>query len=132
MQQPGVERQGLKAVAGHSCSLAALQPVPEQEPQNGPTFLCTPNSTRGAHPRVGPQLPQCQGDGREAGWFLYLVLQLHDLVVLPVQLHVLVLHDPQELLDVVVLLLHKSLRAGRGGWRRVRSSRRPSAVVLPL
>lgn len=63
---------------------------------------------------------------------LYLVLQLHDLVVLPVQLHVLVLHDSQELLDVVVLLLHESLSTGRGGWRRVRSSGKPSAVELPL
>lgn len=83
-------------------------------------------------PGIGPSTPSAEGEmeGKQ-GWFLYLVLQLHDLVVLPVQLQVLVLHDSEELLDVVVLLLHKSLRTGREGWRRIRSSRRLPAVVLP-
>lgn len=70
---------------------------------------------------VGRYLLQCyerqQIQKRETWWLLYLVLQLHDLVVLFVELCVLVLHDFEKLLDVVVLPLHKSLRTKREGGR---------------
>lgn len=135
MQQPGVEGQYLKAVVGHSSCLAAQQPLPKTGTSNGPHPHLQPQTEQGVPVPKGWALNSLSVRRRwkeKQGWFLYLVLQLHDLVVLPVQLHVLVLHDFEELLNIVVLLLHKSLRAGREGWRRIRSSRRPSAVVLPL
>lgn len=130
MQQPGVEGQDLKAVVGQSSCLAAQRPLPQTGTSKWSPPSSPPQTEQGIpDPKawLDPRLPQCQERWKEKqGGFLYLVLQLHDLAVLPVQLHVLVLHDFEELLDVVVLLLHESLRTGREGWRRVRSSSRPS------
>lgn len=133
MQQPGVERQDFKAVVGQSSCLAALQPLPKTGAPTWSPPSSPPQTEQGELPQgLDPELPGCQGRWRRSGGFLYLVLQLHDLVVLPVQLHVLVLHDFEELLDVTVLLLHKSLAQGGKDGGGLRSSTRPSAVVLPL
>lgn len=62
----------------------------------------------------------------------YLVLQLHYLIVLSVELHMLVLYDFEKLLDVVVLLLHESLRTGREGgglWLEAAHLRRGTAPI---
>lgn len=117
-----------RAPAWQPCSLS-LKLVP----QHGPHLPLHPKLNKGSCPK-GWTLNSLgvRGDGGGAGGFLYLVLQLHDLVVLPVQLHVLVLHDFEELLDVTVLLLHKSLAQGGKDGGGLRSSTRSSAVVLPL
>lgn len=54
--------------------------------------------------------------GKRKRWFWYLVLQLQYLVVLSVKFYVLVFYNFEKLLDVIVLLLHESLRTGGRLW----------------
>ena len=55
--------------------------------------------------------------------------------MLSVELHVLVFYDFEKLLDVVVLLLHKSLRTGREGgglWLEAAEDLHSGTASVPL
>lgn len=67
MQQPGCERQDLKAVVGQSSCLAALQPLPKTGAPTWSPPSSPPQTEQGELPQgLDPELPGCQGRWRRS------------------------------------------------------------------